>query len=203
MAPQCIPTNMPISDNLFELVKSEDKVLDVGCGVGRLCADFLKRNCQYYGVDINESAIEEAKKIYPSATFSVQNTTKLSFTDSFFDVVVCQGVLACMDFSDRMSAANQIHRITKSGGILHVTELDRSSDEKYYADESKITGELGTVARRQDRTMIGYHTHHFLFSELKQLFPESNWEVIREEHPSILTKNKREYPSHRLIYRKK
>jgi SAM-dependent methyltransferase len=44
------------------------KVIEVGCGYGRLCQSFTKD--QYIGFDINSDAIEKAKKTYHGFEFS-------------------------------------------------------------------------------------------------------------------------------------
>lgn len=48
----------------FHLPGSYDKVLDFGCGVGRLCPHFLNHFNEYYGVDVAERMIQLAKQIH-------------------------------------------------------------------------------------------------------------------------------------------
>ena len=47
------------------------RVLDVGCGNGFTCGEFLKRGCRVVGVDLSLSGIEVARKAYPGGRFEI------------------------------------------------------------------------------------------------------------------------------------
>src|SRR6187399_2864284 len=47
------------------------RVLDVGCGNGFTCGEFLKNGCRVVGVDLSQSGIEIARQSYPSGRFEV------------------------------------------------------------------------------------------------------------------------------------
>jgi SAM-dependent methyltransferase len=51
--------------------KSGRRVLDVGCGNGFTCGEFLKRGWQVTGIDLSESGIALAQKTYPAGRFEV------------------------------------------------------------------------------------------------------------------------------------
>jgi len=56
------------------------KLLDVGCGNGRLLASLSTKlgSFEYLGVDASLGMIEEAKKLHPEHTFTVCDMRKLS-----------------------------------------------------------------------------------------------------------------------------
>ena len=47
------------------------RVLDVGCGNGVTCGEFLKRGCQVVGVDLSEQGIQWARQQYPGGRFEL------------------------------------------------------------------------------------------------------------------------------------
>jgi SAM-dependent methyltransferase len=64
--------------SIFEpLVKEGSRVLDVGCGNGRLYAFLKKKNISYIGIDQNPYLIEQAQARYLDATFITGNILSL------------------------------------------------------------------------------------------------------------------------------
>jgi SAM-dependent methyltransferase len=200
--PKSIPGNTPISDNIFDYVMRESRILEIGCGIWRLSDYFTSFGCKYCGIDINEQAIAEAKKKENSKkTFYVKNAEQMDFPEGSFDIILSQGTLACMNLEGRINVCNESFRILRCGGIMHVAELDLIADDKYYQSQAKITGEYGTVVQRQDGSEIGYKTHHFKTDELKGLFA-SPWKFESEEHIQKISKNGNLYPMQMLIFKK-
>lgn len=73
---------------ISEHIKQEDKVLDAGCGYGRMSVLFNN----YKGVDFSPDFIELAKKNYPDKDFSVANLKALPFSDKEFDWAFCVSI---------------------------------------------------------------------------------------------------------------
>jgi ubiquinone/menaquinone biosynthesis C-methylase UbiE len=70
-------------------------ICDVGCGAGGFF-NILRRyqpDISYTGVDISEEMINNAKKLYPEASFEVSRGDNLNFADGAFDLVISFGVL--------------------------------------------------------------------------------------------------------------
>lgn len=103
-------------------LKSEGKVLDFGCGNGRL-VDFLKEtNLEYVGVDTSEKLVEIAKREYPTKSFlQIADEKTLPFGDEEFDMVFAIAVFH--HFTPKMTdnALSEIRRVLKKDGILILT----------------------------------------------------------------------------------
>lgn len=52
-------------------IKPGMRVLDVGCGNGFTCGEFLKRGCQVVGIDLGEKGISLARQTYPDGRFEL------------------------------------------------------------------------------------------------------------------------------------
>ena len=45
------------------------RVLDIGCGNGATCGEFIRRGCSVVGVDLSEQGLEQARKAHPQGRF--------------------------------------------------------------------------------------------------------------------------------------
>ncbi len=91
------------------------RVLDVGCGAGRLAEWFKQHGLDYTGVDISQSAVDELRH----RGFQVQQANimeSLPFADGTFDVVVTFEVLEHL-FAPQSCLA-EMGRVLKDGGVL-------------------------------------------------------------------------------------
>jgi 2-polyprenyl-6-hydroxyphenyl methylase/3-demethylubiquinone-9 3-methyltransferase len=52
-------------------LRPETRVLDVGCGNGFTCGEFLKRGCRVVGLDLSEQGISVARQTYPEGRFEI------------------------------------------------------------------------------------------------------------------------------------
>jgi len=74
-------------------VNNGDRVLDLGCGNGRLLELFKNKDIEYIGIDNSENMIEIAKTKYPGANFQVGNVLNLPLKNNSFDKVFSIAVL--------------------------------------------------------------------------------------------------------------
>jgi SAM-dependent methyltransferase len=98
------------------------KVLDVGCGSGRMvraCLDLGAAPGDVIGVDLQTNRIEEARRLSPHLDFRVSNGTDLDFPDEAFDLVM-QFVVFSSIFAEnlRQRLASEMVRVLKPGGYI-------------------------------------------------------------------------------------
>ncbi|MBU4257135.1 class I SAM-dependent methyltransferase, partial [Patescibacteria group bacterium] len=77
-------------------IKDGDKILDVGCGSGRLLEALKDKKINYLGVDTSEKLIKLAEERYKAAgfEFQVRDILELSkIPEINFDYVFCVAVL--------------------------------------------------------------------------------------------------------------
>ncbi len=101
------------------------KLLDLGCGTGRLCAHFAAKGFECMGVDLSGEMLAKAKENAPTATFLKANLVELSgVPDDSFDYAACLFSTLGMvrGAENRAKVLANAFRVLKPGGrfVLHV-----------------------------------------------------------------------------------
>lgn len=114
---------------LFELVVQEAglrgaKVLDAGCGTGRLAVALAERGvARVWGVDASPEMLAVARAKAPSVGFKQGRLEALPFKDGWFDAAVTWLVVHLVD---RPAAFSELRRVLASGGRLAIVTFDPS-----------------------------------------------------------------------------
>jgi len=98
----------------------EGRVLDAGCGPGVYTDRLSEAGYEIYGVDASEGMIALARaKHFKNAKFFVGSVDDLKFQDTFFDAILCIGVLEYL--KDVEKAIKEAARVIRPGGIAIFT----------------------------------------------------------------------------------
>lgn len=96
-------------------IQPEHRILDAGCGGGRNLVYFLRAGFDVYGVDANPRA---SAGLLPDH-FRAEPIERMSFEDSFFDVVISSAVLHMARDENQFEAMlNSMWRVLKPGGLF-------------------------------------------------------------------------------------
>lgn len=118
---------LTIDFNLFKL-ENGDRILDLGCGVGRhVITSYTLKNIQAVGVDLCFEDLKTAGQRFTDEFFEPTNDKKslglavgnalgLPFADNCFDKVICSEVLE--HIPDYHSVLKEIRRVLKPEGIF-------------------------------------------------------------------------------------
>ena len=106
----------------------EKKFLDIACGSGDVCAEFLKRDasCRVTGVDFCPEMLEIARKKCAGerSEFVEADCQKLPFADGIFDAATIS--FGFRNFNDRPACLSEIARVLKASAPLCVLEVARA-----------------------------------------------------------------------------
>jgi len=93
-------------------IRKNQRVLDVGCGMGQWLKAASRFGAIPYGVDLSAKAISVCRAVMPAGTFHAQPAETLPFEDHQFDLVSCLGALE--HFVDPGSALREMVRVAKN-----------------------------------------------------------------------------------------
>jgi len=101
----------------------KDKILDFGCGLGRLSRALYPWFEEVYGIDVSNSMITKARELnknYLDKLHFLHNEEfNLSlFGDGIFDMVITTIVLQHISYPENLEYVEEFIRVLKPGGIL-------------------------------------------------------------------------------------
>ncbi|KAF7556561.1 hypothetical protein G7Z17_g1368 [Cylindrodendrum hubeiense] len=125
---------------LLPYLKSDMKILDIGCGAGTITVDLAKYVPQGHitGLDQAESILDQARALakdtgVTNVDFVQGDANALEFPGNTFDVVVCHQVL--QHVGEPTGILKEMRRVAKVGGFVAARESDYGSWVWYPAAE--------------------------------------------------------------------
>ncbi len=105
-------------DHLAGFVQPGDKILELGCGFGRVLAPLARIAGQGWGVDNSPESLELARTEYPDLNLSVMDAGSLDFDEHNFDLVfgVQNFISACKVPPEKL--LRECLRVIQPGGRL-------------------------------------------------------------------------------------
>jgi len=119
----------PEIEELKSYIKEGERVLDLGCGTGRLYEIFSvqggsasgRKNIDYTGIDFSENLIRIAKEKYGDK-FIVGDILSLPFSNDYFESVWAIAVFHHIPSKElRMQVLSEIKRVLKPSGRVIMT----------------------------------------------------------------------------------
>jgi ubiquinone/menaquinone biosynthesis C-methylase UbiE len=100
------------------------RLIDLGCGTGRLCAHFAAKGFECVGVDLSDEMLAKARENVPQASFVNANLVELTeLPDRSFDFAACLFSTLGMvrGHENRAKVLANAFRVLKPGGrfVLH------------------------------------------------------------------------------------
>jgi hypothetical protein len=122
---QCLP-------EVVASLRAGGRMLDVGCGSGRVCAAFAKAfpAAQIVGIDPDEASIARARELRSRATFVATTTAALERGAGFDLITLCDCI---HDLAAPVATLREVRALLKPGGTLFIVEpkaADRLEDNR-------------------------------------------------------------------------
>jgi cyclopropane fatty-acyl-phospholipid synthase-like methyltransferase len=123
-------------DNKY--LQVNDKVLDIGCGVGLYLKDF--ENKQLFGTDLNAAFLDKCKELVPGAQLLVGDYLDISFQSIQFDFIYSISVIEYIPPSRIHAFFKKVHNELKPEAYVLIQYPHAMNwKDKYYADLSYIS----------------------------------------------------------------
>lgn len=167
----------------FEFVKSNEKLLDLGIGTGLASINFSKIGLIIYGIDASQKMLNVCKSKSFTNQLLLHNISDfpIPFDDSFFNHVICCGVLHFFDNLTRLFS--EIKRVIRKNGIFAFTISPSNllkSDEDYKDFIESPTGWGVSIYK---------HSKEYINNLLKN----SGFELIKEQRVLLKDADKIEH----------
>ncbi len=119
---------------------SDVRILDWGCGPGRIIRHFEKfvgQRSSLHGTDYNQQTINWCKQHLPAIAFTHNSTVaSLPFANGYFDIIYGISVITHLPDKSIRDWYIELCRILKPGGILFLTSQGNSFVQKLSREES-------------------------------------------------------------------
>lgn len=113
--------------DLNQPINADTKILDFGCGWGRIARFFQKETSleNIYGVEVLPELTAACESTFKTGNFhTIEQTGTLPFESNTFDVAFANSVFSHLDVELNMSWLAEIERVLKPGGVAALTIID-------------------------------------------------------------------------------
>jgi SAM-dependent methyltransferase len=164
---------------LAELPKGV-RILDYGCGYGRMTTELAGAGWRAVGVDFSGAMIERGRREHPGLDLRQIAGLPLAEPDGAFDAALLFAVLTCIPGDeDQRTLIAELRRLIRPGGLLYVSDYLLQTGERYaarYAAGLARRGVYGTWDR-EDGGVFRHHTREALDALLSDFEPVAEREV--------------------------
>jgi SAM-dependent methyltransferase len=192
----------PMNPEWLADVPRNARVLDYGCGYGRIMAELSENGfSQVAGVDISPAMIARGRGLRPDLRFEVlESPPALACEPESFDVVLLFAVLTCVPDEDaQRDLVAELRRVLVPGGLLYVSDLALQDDERNrsrYAAYAEQFGAPYGVFATEDGAVLRHHD----VADLRALL--SDLDVVDEHRFEVATMNGHSSRAVQLLARK-
>lgn len=189
----------PMREDVFGFLKSYVKqknarVLDLGCGPGHYCRRFQEKGFKAFGIDLDKTMIEAARKRYPGIVFSCQDILELHDQKKSFNLIYSIGnVMAHIPRHSLDRLISAIHsKLTPNGyWVFQVVNWDYLLKLNHYIfPEKTLSNEAFTFHRCYEPLSKKHTMFHMsmksnegvIFEEVFELYPVTGDEYIERHH---------------------
>lgn len=183
-----LPPPLASAVKIFMQESKLKKVLDVGCGTGRLVEFLNKNQFEAYGSDNSKIAIKHARKINRKNSIILASATKLPFADESFDLVTSISVIEHLTPRQAKKFILEVKRVLKQKGFIFLVTPNFATPIRLFHGKNWFGF--------KDPTHINFYTPFSLanllkkygFDKIKLLFKTDKNVSYDFEFPGLLSK---------------
>jgi 2-polyprenyl-6-hydroxyphenyl methylase/3-demethylubiquinone-9 3-methyltransferase len=116
-------------DHVLDLINKTNRVLELGCGYGRVLNALAEKSGQIWGIDTSIASLIMAKESlskFSNCHLAQMDAIQLGFKDGIFDMTICvQNGISALKVDNRTLIEESV-RVTRPGGlVLFSTYLEK------------------------------------------------------------------------------
>lgn len=176
-------------DEFLELLPTNGKVLDVGCGVG-VDSDYMQaKGFKVVGVDISEKMLEIARSNNSNVDFRLEDVRSVEFGKNEFDGIVASCSLIHISKEEVPKTLKRLSLFLKSGGIIYIS-LQSGESKEIFIDEP---------FKHDEKLFLNIIS----FDEIKKLLTEEGFEIMHRHERKAEKKEELDFTKLYIIAVKK
>jgi len=105
--------------------KSNEAILDIGCGRGELVNECRKLGADVIGVDYSQAAVKISKETLNEGIIVRASASDLPFRNGTFDKIILHAVLEHLDQGDTLKCVREMGRVLKLEGIVLIQTANK------------------------------------------------------------------------------
>lgn len=94
------------------------RVLDAGCGTGRIAIELARRGCQIVGVDLDEEMLKQARKKAPELVWQQGDLSTITLDQAFASIVLAGNVMIYLTPGTEAAVLLNMAKHLAPGGLL-------------------------------------------------------------------------------------
>lgn len=94
------------------------RVLDAGCGTGRIAIELARRGCQIVGVDLDEEMLKQARKKAPEFAWHQGDLSTITLERAFDSIVLAGNVMIYLTPGTEAAVLTNMANHLAPGGLL-------------------------------------------------------------------------------------
>lgn len=167
-------------------LRPDARILDYGCGYGRVAAMLYERGYDVVGVDAAAAMIEKARGLCPELFFRQIAPPRVPFDSGSFDAALLFAVLTCIPADeDQKAVVAELRRIVRPGGLLYISDYWLQSDQRNRDRYDRYVGQYRTygVFEVSEGVAVRHHRREWIASLV------SRWEQVAAVDIRVTTMN--------------
>lgn len=167
-------TNINVYPLKYAIETTKDKkgkILEAGCGAGRILRYYHDQGRDILGIDYIEVAIEKLKDVDSSLKVEVGDITNLKFEDESFKYVLAFGLYHGLEFGLEESI-KETYRIMQYGGSVCASFRADNIQTKLVDWLTKYRSD-----KNFSKDSLEFHKMNLTYSEFKNLFRNAGFNV--------------------------
>lgn len=187
--------------------KGFNKLLDLGCGLGRHSIYFAKKDFEVNSVDLSDYGVNHLKKWAEEERLNIEMSVcdmlNLPFDDETFDCIMAYNVIYHTDTEGFIKTLEEKKRVLKSKGELFITLISKNTWSFQKADQYKRI-DNNTILRNEHDTEFDVPHFYVDIQELIKYFIDFDFIKIPIEQAEYNMEDTEYFSKHfNLIVKKK
>lgn len=176
------------------------RVLELGCGAGRLTGYLSEIASSTVGLDISPAMVAYCRRHYPRATFDEGDLRDVGELEpASFDVIVASyNVIDVLGDGERARVLDGIHHVLRPGGLLIMSSHNRAHAKRRVRDAFDHRGTIGLalavlelprwlINRRRLLPFERNETGYAILNDVSQHFGALHYYITRDAQARQLT----------------